>query len=131
VAAFRKPEFEVKATVTPTEVIAGQAAQATARATYFFGGAVKQATVRWSLFREPYVFTYDDGKPWSFTDFQPDVFYEPIFLPFREPIADGMGTTDDEGRFTLEVPTELAAPTQGPRRSETRIIQFAITDISD
>lgn len=132
VAAFRKPEFEVKATVTPTEVIAGQSAQATAQATYFFGGAVKQAAVHWALFREAYVFPYDDGKPWSFVDFQPDVFYEPIVPPFREPIADGMGTTDDEGRFTLDVPTELAAePTVGPRRSETRVIQFAITDISD
>ncbi|MDW8269801.1 MAG: MG2 domain-containing protein, partial [Anaerolineae bacterium] len=132
VAAFRKPEFEVKAAVSPTEVIAGQAAQAMAQATYFFGGAVKQAAVRWALFRDAYVFTYDDGKPWSFTDFQPDAFYEPIFPPFREPIADGTGTTDDEGRFTLAVPTELAAePTVGPRRSETRIIEFAITDISD
>ncbi len=132
VAAFRKPEFEVKATVSPTEVIAGQPAQATAQATYFFGGAVKRAAVRWSLLRNPYVFPYDDGQPWSFTDFQPDVFYEPVILPPRETIADGTGVTDDEGRFRLDVPTELAAePTRGPRGSETRVIEFAITDIGD
>ena len=132
VAAFRKPEFEVKATVTPTEVIAGQPAQATVQATYFFGGAVKRAAVRWALFRNPYGFTYDDGQPWSFTDFQPDEFVEPIILPFRETIASGTGVTDDEGRFRLDVPTELAAePTRGSRGSETRVIEFAITDISD
>ncbi len=132
VAAFRKPEFEVKASVNPTEVIATQPAQATAQATYYFGGPVKNANVHWTIYSGPYTFSYDDGSGWSFTDFRPDAVYEPMLMPGREPVGSGVGKTDEQGRFTLVVPTELSAePGRGQPGSETRTIEFALTDVSD
>lgn len=131
VAAFRKPEYEVKPSVQPAEVIATQPATATVQASYYFGGPVKNADVRWTLYSGPYVLPYDDGKPWSFADFIPDAFYEPSPMPFREPIGNGVGKTDATGAFSFDVPTDLSTKPGGQPGSQDRVIEFAVTDVSD
>ena len=132
VAAFRKPEFEVFASVTPEEVLATQSAQAATQAAYFFGGPVKDAKVRWTVTGSPYTFSYESDEPWSFADFRPDVFYEPMEPSFGGPIASGEGKTDGEGKFTVAVPTDLAAEPSNPEpASSQRTVEFTITDIND
>ena len=98
------------------------------QASYFFGGAVKQAKVTWTVYSDAYTFTYDDGKPWSFSDFKPDVFYQPIEPTFRQPIASGEGQTDDQGQFALSVPTDLLGQTP---ESELRTVEFTVVDAND
>ena len=130
VAAFRKPEYTVEAAASPAEVVATQPATATVQAAYYFGGAVKNAPVRWTVYSGSYTFAYEGG--WSFSDYQPSAEPGPFTPTFRQPIASGLGQTDDQGRFSLDVPTDLAAePGRTPGGSETRTIEFAITDISD
>ncbi len=136
VAAFRKPEYELHASAAPAEVIATQPAEASVAAAYFFGGAVKNAAVRWTVYGGPYTLNYEDGKPWSFADFNPNAFYEPYEPRFSAPIASGKGQTDEAGQFTTSVPTELSAETAGGQSggavaSSLRTIEFTITDAND
>lgn len=132
VAAFRKPEYELQTAVAPAEVIATQPAQASVTAGYFFGGAVKNAAVRWTVYGGAYGFSYASDEPWSFSDFNPNAFYEPYQPSFSAPIASGQGETDAQGQFSLAVPTELSAETAGgPIGSSLRTVEFTITDAND
>ncbi len=131
VAAFRKPEYEVNASAQPAEVIATQPATAMVQASYYFGGPVKNAAVTWTLYSGPYMLPYDDGKPWSFADFVPDAMYEPSPAPYRQPIGSGVGKTDANGVFSLDVPTDLSTKPGGQPGSQDRVVEFAVTDASD
>ncbi|NOZ50601.1 MAG: hypothetical protein GXP37_11230 [Chloroflexi bacterium] len=131
VAAFRKPEYELSVSVAPAEVLAGETATAAVQASYFSGGPVKRAQARWTLFSAPYTFPYDDGHPWSFTDFQPDAFFRPFSQPYRQEIGSGEGQTDDQGQFSFDVPTELSAEATPLHESAVRTIEFSVTDVND
>ena len=50
VAEYRKPEYEMTVNAAQPEYRQGDAITVTAQANYFFGGAVKDANVRWTLF---------------------------------------------------------------------------------
>ncbi|NOZ71179.1 MAG: hypothetical protein GXP38_04585, partial [Chloroflexi bacterium] len=131
VAAYRKPEYELTVQVDPAEVLATEGARATVQASYFAGGPVKRAQARWTLFSAPYSFPYDDGHPWSFRDFQPDAIFRPYVQPYRQEIASGEGQTDEQGNFSIEVPTALSAEATLAGESELRTIEFSVTDIND
>ena len=138
VAAFRTPEFQVQADVEPAEVIANQPATATGEASYFFGGPVKNAKVRWTVFGGPYTFTYEDDQNWSFSDIEPGYDPWPWFGGFGgidpcwSPVyAEGEGVTDEQGRVRVSVPTEIIAEGDNQPTSQQRLIEFSVTDASD
>ncbi len=138
VAAFRTPEFQVKASVDPVEVIAQQSATATGEASYFFGGPVKNAAVHWAVFSSPYTFSYDDGQYWSFTDIEPGYNpwpwfggfggYDPRFAPL---LTEGESMTDEQGRVSIDAPTEIEVQGDAKPVSQLRRVEFSVTDASD
>ncbi len=109
VAAYRKPEFLVDVSTDKPEYRNGDTILLTARASYFFGGAVKNAPVRYSILSEDYFFRYT-GKGWyDFTDYDFSRNRSEDFIPgFGELIMDGDATTDADGTFSLEVPADIA-----------------------
>ncbi len=132
VAEYRKPEFELVVQTDRPEYIQGDTIEATVQGSYFFGGPVKGAQVRWTLMSDDYFFTWEpptkpdeerryyDFTDWDYSDFRPR-------QRFGEFIAGGSGTTDEEGRFTVRVPASV-----GKRKlSQRYTIEFSVTDLNN
>ncbi len=117
VAAYRKPEFELNLEADPPEVVRGTPARVVTRARYFFGAAVANARVEYTVLEEPYTVRWTCPRsscpPYRFDDvawWEWDVLSEPGY-----PVAEGSGQTDAQGVFTITLPTTPAAE-EGSRR---------------
>ncbi|MCS6772644.1 MAG: Ig-like domain-containing protein, partial [Thermoflexales bacterium] len=128
VAAYRAPEFEVSVSADKTDYLDGEIMQFTIEARYFFGGAAANASVRWSLMAEDYLFDrYRGPGLYDFGDY--DVFSTDsrLFPGFSEPVANGEGVTDSQGRLVLRLPADLSK-----RRTSARFtLEATVTDAND
>lgn len=103
VAAYRKPEFSVEVTPSHEDRIQGQPLTAQVSAAFFSGGPVAEQQVRWAAYARP---TSPPGLP------QPAYSLEHFgagpggFFGFHQ-LATGTGTTEPDGGFSFEVPTEV------------------------
>lgn len=129
VAEYRLPEFQVNAVADTPQVVQGDNLRVTFDSRYFFGGAVSNAQIVYSVGAEPYFFNYTGKERYDFTDINydmgpgEDVRYGGGF----NLVADGKGMTDAEGRFTVEI----AAVIDQERTSQTFTVEATITDESD
>jgi len=101
VAAYRKPEFTVSVTPSSTNLAVGDPLQATIEASYYFGGPVDGAEVQWTAWAVPLL---PSGLPepvdWS------DAGSADIRIFEYETLAEGVGSTDNDGRLTVSLPTD-------------------------
>ncbi|MEA3342267.1 MAG: MG2 domain-containing protein, partial [Chloroflexota bacterium] len=67
VAEYRKPEFQVEVETDRPEYVQGDEIDVTALATYFFGGPVADASVRYVVLSADYFFEYQGQGWWDFT----------------------------------------------------------------
>jgi hypothetical protein len=113
VAEYRKPEYELVATTDKPEYIQGEQINVTTQANYFFGGPVKDASVKWVLMSADNYFAPPDHEGYSFSDWE---WYE-TSTPggFGQQVSQGEGRTDSEGRFTFTVPADISQFKQGQR----------------
>ncbi|MGQ9457426.1 MAG: Ig-like domain-containing protein [Anaerolineae bacterium] len=127
VAEYRKPEFEVEVHTDRDAYIQGDMMEATAQATYYFGGPVKEAQVRWTLMTNDYFFQPEGYSEYDFADYE-WTGRRPVaeMGRFGEVIAEGQGTTDAEGRFTFQVPADIA----GRSLSQRFVLDVAVTDVN-
>jgi alpha-2-macroglobulin len=110
VAEYRKPEFQVEVTPAADQVVVGETIRAEVEASYFFGGAVDGAEVEWAVFADSYAFQWQGPGRYSFIDYEDWVGYRwdtGFTYGYGELIAQGTGTTDAGGRFTIDLPAEL------------------------
>ncbi|HEX5725611.1 MAG TPA: carboxypeptidase regulatory-like domain-containing protein, partial [Longimicrobiaceae bacterium] len=63
---FRRPEYQVAASAEPGPHLVGGSAEVTAQASYFSGGGLPGAPVRWSVSASPGYFTPPGWDRWSF-----------------------------------------------------------------
>jgi uncharacterized protein YfaS (alpha-2-macroglobulin family) len=112
VAEYRKPEFQVSVTVTPTDVLAGSNFQANVNSNYFSGGSVVGANVDWTLYSDPFTFSPSaEYSGYTFSDIDQDAGYTNQFnpqQPTRVIVAQGKGTTDANGNLALNMPADLS-----------------------
>ncbi|NOZ27762.1 MAG: hypothetical protein GXP39_06885 [Chloroflexi bacterium] len=108
VAEYRKPEYEIHVATDRPEYVQGDTIHATVQAKYFFGGPVQGAQVRWTLLSTDYFFPYQGDGWYSFQDFKGWDYYRPSRFRYGEPLAEGQGRTDEEGRFTFSIPADIA-----------------------
>lgn len=131
VAEYRAPEFQVQATPAVDEVVQGDTVQVEIEGSYFFGGGVTNAQVRWTVLAQNYFFRYDGPGRWQFVDFDYDTGESGDYViangRWMEAIAEGEATTDEKGRFIIEVPAELGDHTG----SQLYTIEAVITDESN
>ncbi|HEX6369917.1 MAG TPA: alpha-2-macroglobulin family protein [Longimicrobium sp.] len=66
VQEFRRPEYQVAASASPGPHFVGGAADVTARATYFSGGGLPGAAVRWQVTSSPAYYAPPGWDRWSF-----------------------------------------------------------------
>lgn len=139
VAQYRKPEYQVEVKPLQPRYVAGEKVKAKIHATYFFGGPVANAQVKYSIYsssdwssrrnlkaRPDYYSFFDD---WESEDSE---YYSDYGGDYVE---EGTVTTDDNGEAIVEVATKKAEPLGShPNSSEYRDRNFKIeaevTDIS-
>jgi len=119
VATYRKPEFEINVASDKPEYSNGATATIMVQANYFSGGPLGNAPLTWRLLAEPYFFNWSDdaGRTYSFTPYDPEnEDYDPYRSAFNGGmVQEGVGTTDGEGSFTLELPADLSQSLQSQR----------------
>ena len=106
VAEYRKPEYEISAKTDKVEYVQGEQMQVTTEASYFFGGPVKNARVRWTLMAADAYFDYRGEGWYSFSDFE---WWDTTQIgPFGGMVSEGEARTDDEGRATFTIPADIS-----------------------
>ncbi|HSQ25918.1 MAG TPA: Ig-like domain-containing protein [Anaerolineales bacterium] len=127
VAEYRRPEFQVTVSSEPQNTLNGDTFEVTVQADYYSGGGVSAAQLDWTLTKEDYRFTPPDPfAMFSFDDYEEyQDFYEGEGSGL-EIIAEGQGTTDDQGAYTTKLPVNLG--TSGSSQRFT--FEANITDIA-
>lgn len=138
VAQYRKPEYQVEVKPLQPRYVAGEKIKAKIHATYFFGGPVANAQVkysvysstdwssRWNLRERPDYFAFFDdweNSDEGYSDYGGDY------------VEEGTVVTDANGEATVELQTKKAEPIgDRPNSSEYRDrnykIEAEVTDIS-
>ncbi len=129
VAEYKKPEFQVEVTTDRDAYLSGEQIAVNAASTYYFGGPVAEAGVRWNVLSSDFNFSYQcplgTTCPWyDWTDTDWDLYYEGGYGAL---IASGEGQTDGQGRITFNVPADVTK--QG--RSQTYTLEASVTDINN
>jgi alpha-2-macroglobulin len=124
VAEYRKPEYELSAETDKPEYTQGEQTNVTLDASYFFGGAVKDAKVSWSLLTNDHYFEYQGKGFYSFSDWD---WYEPAGGSSGGLISQGSGKTDGQGRFTFSVPADISKYVQSQRFT----FDITVTDLNN
>lgn len=127
VAEFRLPEFQVTVTPALGEVVQGDTISVTIDSRYFFGGAVSNASVEYNVVSNPYFFDFAGPGFYDFIDYDYDSGSSEYYGFYGERIASGTGTTDAQGRLTIEIPAALKDNSQ----SRTFTIEAVVSDESE
>jgi len=123
VTEYKKPEFQVTVSSEKSDYAQGDTISMTAQATFFFGGPVSQAKVRWSLLADEYRFRYS-GKPrYDFTDSEGYSYRR--YGGTR--IASGNSQTDDQGRFEFVTEADI----KDKLASQQYILEVEVEDINN
>ncbi|MGC9361018.1 MAG: alpha-2-macroglobulin family protein, partial [Anaerolineae bacterium] len=105
VVAYRKPAFEVNVAAEQADYVQGDTLRAGGSASYFSGGDVADAPVRWRAQASPYFFDrYVGDRPYAWHD------ADTLEARYGEgvPLSDGLIRTDAQGAFVWEMPVDLS-----------------------
>jgi uncharacterized protein YfaS (alpha-2-macroglobulin family) len=126
VAAYRRPDFRVDATLTAGPApIAGDALTAAVSARYLFGAAMDRRPVRWNTSRQrvysapPAILDKFLPEQWTFVGYDQDDRNE------QPELAGDSGTTTAGGEFTIPVQTVRTAG-----RPYTYVFEAEVEDVS-
>jgi uncharacterized protein YfaS (alpha-2-macroglobulin family) len=127
VAEYRKPEFEVVVTADKPAYVNGDKIEVSVKATYYFGGPVANAQVRYNVLSADYWFNYT-GKGWyDFTDYDFSQYRQPQYGVYGELVTQGTGKTDEQGGFTFEVTADIAERIN----SQLFTLEAVVTDVNN
>ncbi len=104
VEEYRKPEYEVRVRTDQTRIPQGEQAVFQATARYYYGEAVTNAKVEWSLFRSRSWPPWFDAGETGLEDGGDEEGADGISHG-SETVAEGKGELDSQGRITIRVPT--------------------------
>jgi uncharacterized protein YfaS (alpha-2-macroglobulin family) len=111
--------------------VRGTPASVKAEVSYFFGGPVANAPVQWNVLAETYRFAPEWAGRYQFNDSDDpwhcwDCWWMPPTPP--QPILSGSGTTDAQGRLTIDIPAELKDSSGTPISDSLRLtIEATVT----
>ncbi len=126
VAEYRLPEFQVEVTPEQDAVVQDSTIRVLVDSTFYFGGAVSDAAVEYSVVGAPYFFDYQGGGRYSFVHYDADGGPSEYYGGGGEQIANGSATTDASGQAIIEIPADLKDSTQ----SQVFTIEAVVTDES-
>ena len=105
VAEFRGPEFEVEVGTAGVDYVAGETIGSEARASFFFGGQVTDAAVRWYAYSMPTSIRVEGYEDYSFSE--RDYWRSQSSRTALR--GSGTGRTDALGMARFDLPVELEA----------------------
>lgn len=110
VAAYRPPEFQVEVKPAVAETVAGERSSATVNVSYFFGGPVSDAPVKWNILAQRFRYQSKQFSRYSFSDPDDpwtcfDCWWRPPQPP--TPVLSGEGRTDNTGKLLIEIPGNI------------------------
>jgi len=123
---FRRPEFEVSATVDPGPYVLGHEATFTAEAAYYAGGGLPAAPVYWSVHSSPGSYTPPNRSDYTFGVWSPWWWYGSRTGDPQSHWESLEGKTDGAGRHYLGVHFEA----MNPPRPTTVTAEATITDVN-
>jgi uncharacterized protein YfaS (alpha-2-macroglobulin family) len=121
VKAYRAPAFRVDVSA-PSTALAGGSLTATAQGRYLFGAAMKGASAKWSVGRQPLTLSPDGWEEFSF-EVIPDMS-EWSDRPGYESVSSGSGTLDAGGRLLIVQPL----PAESVKVPWTYSVETEVTD---
>ena len=128
VAEYRKPEFQVTVEADRPEYLHGDRINVTAQASYFFGGPVANARVRYNVLSAEHFFHPPGQWQWDFNDYDYDSYWmRGPRSAYGELIASGSGTTDAQGRFTFSLEADIAESSTSRRFT----LEVTVTDVNN
>jgi hypothetical protein len=133
VAEYRKPEFQISVSTDRPAYRNGDTIKVTAEAIYYFGGAVADAAVHWSVLSSDYWMQYECPRDqtcpnYSWTDYEWGSYAdEQMYGSYGRLIAQGDAETDGQGRVAFKVPADIAQEI----RSKRFTIEVTVTDINN
>ncbi len=119
VAAYRPPDYFVTVKTEEPAYISGDKIKTDVDASYFFGGSVGNATVRWLV--------ESDGMYFRPPNVQGDWEFQDYTRFNHDTVRQGEGKTDAQGKFHLDVLADLAHYST----SQSFTLQAEITDINN
>jgi uncharacterized protein YfaS (alpha-2-macroglobulin family) len=119
VAEFRKPEFEVSVAAGKPSYVNGDTIDATATASFFFGGAVAGAGLEWSALADPYTLRVPGYEYYAFNDFD----YSKPYVARDALRAKGTAKTDGSGVASFGIPATLATAEGAQRFTLSATVQ--------
>jgi len=125
VSAYVRPEFQVNVTTDKPAYTQGDQINVDVQSSYYFGGAVTDATVDWNVVSNPYYFEYKGPGYYDWAD--TDNFYMRGGPGGGGLIASGSGKTDSTGHFVVPVKADLGKNDFSQKFS----IEASVTDIND
>lgn len=127
VAQYRLPQFQVSVTPAVSQVVQGDTIDVMVNSRYFFGGAVSNAEVTYSVVASPYDFAYAGRDFFSFGDYNYDEGPAFFYDGSSTRIADGVARSDAQGMVMLTLPA--TASERGG--SQTYLIEASVRDETD
>ncbi len=108
VADYHKPEFQVNVTANPVNVLVGDPLTYSLDASYYSGGNVGKADVKWLTTTTNYIFQPDSKySGFSFMDWDRDAYWNPPSS--GDATNEGQATTDEKGHLDLPQVASLGA----------------------
>lgn len=124
VAAYRRPEFQVSLQSDKNDYVDGDRIKLQADASYYFGGGVGNADVRWMVQSgDLYFYPPNMTGWWDFSDY--DYWMDQPYQ--RGLVTEGKGKTDARGQFSFDLAADLS---EFPS-SQNLTIETEITDINN
>ncbi|MBN1936595.1 MAG: Ig-like domain-containing protein, partial [Anaerolineae bacterium] len=129
VAEYKKPEYQVEVETDLDQYVHGDMINVTAHATYYFGGPVSDAEVRWAVLTQDYYFWWEGPGWYNWTEWEWQPYWEQenYYAGYGELIAEGKGQTDANGRFTFSAPADIADKIN----SQSFTLEVTVTDINN
>ncbi|MGQ9584938.1 MAG: Ig-like domain-containing protein [Anaerolineae bacterium] len=127
VAEYRKPEYQIEVRTDKDSYVQGDIIEAEVSASYYFGGPVKEAQVRWTLMTADHYFHPPKLQGYDFVDYDWAERGREQMGRFGEVIAEGNGTTDAQGRFAFRVPADIARYSLSQRFT----LDVTVTDVNN
>ncbi len=125
VSSYRRPEYEVEVALDKPEYLSGEPIRASVRSRYYFGGAVANADVTWTLLTQAWQFDRYTGQGrYQFGDFDFRPYYSDAGNDFPRQIANGVGKTNAEGVLEITLPSDLSKDINSARYT----LEVSVTD---
>jgi alpha-2-macroglobulin len=107
IAEFKRPEFEVSAQVSAGPHMIGNHADVQVKASYFAGGGLPGAKVKWRVTANPGSFTPPNRSGWTFVGWAPSWGRKPKVRSHSEAFA---GITDSRGAHRVRIHFDAVDP---------------------